>query len=101
MTYTRDIIANLLHTETDRVHPDYPVADVIMPEDVLNAMAEELSTVPRGMVLDRTHSIIDVTLSSTLSRGGKERLWSVVGFIPRLKPCLLPIIQRQNLKITE
>ncbi len=46
VTYTRDSIANLLHIETDRVHPDYPVADVIMPEDVLNAMAEELSSAP-------------------------------------------------------
>jgi len=46
VTYTRDIIADLLHEETGRGHPDHPVENVVMPEDVLNAMAEELSTAP-------------------------------------------------------
>ncbi|MFD1642049.1 PrkA family serine protein kinase [Halohasta litorea] len=46
VTYTRDIIADLLHEETGRGHPDHPVENVVMPEDVLNAMAEELSTTP-------------------------------------------------------
>ena len=46
VTYTRDIIADLLHEETGRAHPDLPVENVVMPEDVLNAMADELSTAP-------------------------------------------------------
>jgi len=46
VTYTRDIIADLLHEETGRAHPDHPVEDVVMPEDVLNAMAKQLSTAP-------------------------------------------------------
>ena len=46
VTYTRDIIADLLHEETGRGHPDHPVEDVVMPEDVLNAMADELATAP-------------------------------------------------------
>jgi len=46
VTYTRDIIADLLHEETGRGHPDHPVEDVVMPEDVLNAMAEDLSSAP-------------------------------------------------------
>ncbi len=46
VTYTRDIIADLLHEETGRAHPDHAVEDVVMPEDVLNAMAEDLSAAP-------------------------------------------------------
>ena len=46
VTYTRDIIADLLHEETGRAHSAYPVEDVVMPRDVLNAMADELSTAP-------------------------------------------------------
>jgi len=46
VTYTRDIIADLLHEETGRGHPDHPVENVVMPEDVLNAMAEDLSSAP-------------------------------------------------------
>jgi len=46
VTYTRDTIADLLHGETDRAHPDLPVEDVLTPEDVLHAMAEDLSAAP-------------------------------------------------------
>ncbi|MFC7095966.1 PrkA family serine protein kinase [Halobaculum marinum] len=46
VTYTRDTIADLLHEETDRVHPELPVEDVLTPEDVLHAMAEGLATAP-------------------------------------------------------
>jgi predicted Ser/Thr protein kinase len=46
VTYTRDVIADLLHTERDRHHPELPVGDVIMPRDVLNEMAEGLSEAP-------------------------------------------------------
>ncbi|WP_435194006.1 PrkA family serine protein kinase [Natronomonas sp. EA1] len=46
VTFTRDIIADLLHERTDRHHPSLPVEDVIMPRDVLNAMVEGLREAP-------------------------------------------------------
>ncbi|WP_225334489.1 PrkA family serine protein kinase [Halomicrobium urmianum] len=46
VTFTRDVVADLLHEERDRHHPDLPVEDVIMPRDVLNEMAERLDTAP-------------------------------------------------------
>ncbi len=46
VTYTRDVIADLLHEETDRVHSELPVEEVLLPSDVLNAMAEGLSSAP-------------------------------------------------------
>ncbi len=46
VTFTRDVIADLLHEATDRVHEELPVGDVVMPRDVLNAMAERLSEAP-------------------------------------------------------
>jgi len=46
VTYTRDTVADLLHGTPDRHHADLPVEDVIMPRDVLNAMAEGLTEAP-------------------------------------------------------
>jgi len=46
VTFTRDVIADLLHEEQDRHHADLPVERVIMPRDVLNRMAEKLGTAP-------------------------------------------------------
>jgi len=46
VTYTRDVIADLLQSNADRQHPDLPVERVVMPDDVLDAMAEGLSTAP-------------------------------------------------------
>ncbi|MEF8882583.1 MAG: kinase anchor protein [Halapricum sp.] len=46
VTYTRDVIADLLQTETERYHTKLPVEDVIMPRDVLDAMASGLRTAP-------------------------------------------------------
>jgi predicted Ser/Thr protein kinase len=46
VTYTRDVIADLLHDRRDRHHPELDVSDVVMPRDVLNAMAEGLSSAP-------------------------------------------------------
>ncbi|WP_181691070.1 PrkA family serine protein kinase [Natronomonas sp. LN261] len=46
VTYTRDTIADLLYEETDRHHPELDVEDVIMPRDVLNAMADRLDDAP-------------------------------------------------------
>ncbi|QLD84540.1 kinase anchor protein [Natronomonas halophila] len=54
VTYTRDIIADLLHEETDRHHAELPVEDVIMPRDVLNAMAEGLDDAPVFSGSERT-----------------------------------------------
>ncbi|MFB6227994.1 MAG: PrkA family serine protein kinase [Halobacteriales archaeon] len=46
MTYTRDVLADLLGSGTDRTHPDLPVGDVIMPADVLEAMVDRLGSAP-------------------------------------------------------
>jgi predicted Ser/Thr protein kinase len=46
VTYTRDIIADLLHEERERFHSELPVEHVLMPRDVLNAMAERLGDAP-------------------------------------------------------
>ena len=46
VTYTRDTIADLLHEESERFHETLPVQNVIMPRDVLDAMAAALSDAP-------------------------------------------------------
>jgi len=46
VTYVRDIVADLLHEPQDRHHPDLPVEHVLMPRDVLNAVAEGLEDAP-------------------------------------------------------
>ncbi|MFC7007712.1 PrkA family serine protein kinase [Halalkalicoccus salilacus] len=46
VTFTRDVIADLLNGERDRTHPELSVENVIMPRDVLNEMANELHTAP-------------------------------------------------------
>ncbi|PSP55397.1 kinase anchor protein [Halobacteriales archaeon QS_1_67_19] len=54
VTYTRDIIADLLNEESDRRHPEYAVEEVIMPRDILNAMAERLTDAPVFSTAERT-----------------------------------------------
>ncbi len=46
VTHTRDTIADLLHVDSDRFHEELPVERVIMPRDVINAMAEGLTDAP-------------------------------------------------------
>jgi len=46
VTFTRDVLADLLHEDRDRHHPEYDVGSVVMPRDVLNAMVEGLSSAP-------------------------------------------------------
>ena len=46
VTHTRDTIADLLHEESERFDEELPVERVIMPRDVINAMAEGLSDAP-------------------------------------------------------
>ncbi|EMA38623.1 PrkA family serine protein kinase [Halococcus hamelinensis] len=46
VTFTRDTIADLLYADRDRKHPDLPVENVVMPQDVLDAMAEGLAEAP-------------------------------------------------------
>ncbi|WP_418283728.1 PrkA family serine protein kinase [Halorubrum sp. DTA46] len=46
VTYTRDVIAELLGSDADRSHPDLPVERVVTPTDVLDAMAEGLADAP-------------------------------------------------------
>ena len=54
VTYTRDVLADLLHEDTDRHHADLPVEDVLMPRDVLNAMVENLVDAPVFSTGERT-----------------------------------------------
>ncbi|GAB7091713.1 PrkA family serine protein kinase [Halorubrum luteum] len=46
VTYTRDVVADLLGSDADRTHPTLPVEEVIMPRDVLEAMADGLGDAP-------------------------------------------------------
>ena len=46
VTYTRDVLAELVATERDRHHDDLPVGDVVMPQDVLTGMADGLADAP-------------------------------------------------------
>ncbi|MCU4799212.1 kinase anchor protein [Halobacteria archaeon HArc-gm2] len=46
VTFTRDVIADLLHDQQDRHHADLDVENVIMPRDVLNTMAANLGGAP-------------------------------------------------------
>ncbi len=46
VTYTRDVIADLLHEESDRFHETLPVENIRMPRDILNAMADRLPDAP-------------------------------------------------------
>jgi len=46
VTFTRDVIADLLGSDADRSHPDLPVERVVTPTDVIDAMAERLSAAP-------------------------------------------------------
>ena len=46
VTFTRDTIADLLHVTSDRFHEELPVERVIMPRDVLDAMADGLANAP-------------------------------------------------------
>ncbi|MFC7154326.1 PrkA family serine protein kinase [Halomarina halobia] len=54
VTYTRDVIADLLHEQSDRHHPDLPVEHVIMPRDVLNGMADGFVDAPVFSNAERT-----------------------------------------------
>jgi predicted Ser/Thr protein kinase len=54
VTYTRDVIADLLQERSDRHHPDLPVEHVIMPRDVLNAMADGFVDAPVFSDTERT-----------------------------------------------
>ncbi len=54
VTYTRDTLASLLQTARDRHHPDLPVDDVIMPRDVLNALADGLADAPVFSAAERS-----------------------------------------------
>jgi predicted Ser/Thr protein kinase len=46
VTYTRDVVADLLGSDADRSHPELPVERVITPTDALDAMAEGLAEAP-------------------------------------------------------
>ena len=46
VTYTRDVLADLLHADSDRSHPDLAVERVVTPGDVLDAMVDGLADAP-------------------------------------------------------
>ncbi len=46
VTHTRDTIADLLHDDSERFHQELPVEAVIMPRDIINAMADGLTDAP-------------------------------------------------------
>jgi len=46
VTFTRDVLAELLQEDRDRHHPELAVEDVVLPEDVLDAMVAGLETAP-------------------------------------------------------
>ena len=46
VTYTRDVIADLLNETSDRHHADLPVEHVVMPRDILDRMASGFRGAP-------------------------------------------------------
>jgi predicted Ser/Thr protein kinase len=46
VTYTRDVLADRLHADADRSHPDLPVEHVVTPRDVLDGMVGGLDAAP-------------------------------------------------------
>jgi non-specific serine/threonine protein kinase len=46
VTYARDVVADLLAAERDRSHPELAVESVLLPDDVLDAMANGLADAP-------------------------------------------------------
>ncbi|WP_049987222.1 PrkA family serine protein kinase [Halobellus rufus] len=46
VTFTRDVVAELLQGTTDRWHPELAVERVVLPDDVLDAMIEGLHDAP-------------------------------------------------------
>lgn len=65
VTFTRDVLAELLAEESDRGHPTLPVEDVITPDDVVRAMADRLTDAPvfsdreRAAYADRADGVIE------------------------------------------
>jgi predicted Ser/Thr protein kinase len=46
VTYTRDVLADLLRTKPSRRHSTLPVENVVTPDDVLDAMVDNLPSTP-------------------------------------------------------
>ena len=72
VTFTRDIIADLLHEETDRRHPDLDVGSVVLPGDVLDGMAEGLADAPVFSRSERAEYEDRVTLAKEHARDRQE-----------------------------
>ena len=72
VTFTRDIIADLLHEETDRWHPDLDVGSVVLPEDVLDAMVERLADAPVFSRSERAEYEERVSLAKEHARDRQE-----------------------------
>jgi len=54
VTFTRDVLAELLQAERERQHPELPVEDVVLPGDVLDRMVAELEVAPVFSPAERT-----------------------------------------------
>ena len=72
VTFTRDIIADLLHEETERWHPDLDVGSVVLPEDVLDAMVERLADAPVFSRSERAEYEERVSLAKGHARDRQE-----------------------------
>lgn len=46
VTYTRDVIAELIQSARDRRHPELPVEHVLMPDDVIDRMVTDFADTP-------------------------------------------------------
>ena len=63
VTYTRDVVADLLSEQSERSHPELPVERVVTPHDVLDAMVDRLADAPvfsRGEVkeFESRHTVV-------------------------------------------
>ncbi|MFC6835315.1 PrkA family serine protein kinase [Halomarina ordinaria] len=83
VTYTRDAIADLLHERSDRHHPDLPVEHVIMPRDVLNAMADGFVDAP--VFSNAEHTEFENRLVQVKNRVFRQQQRDVLSAIMREK----------------
>lgn len=73
VTYTRDIIADLLQSDSERSHPDLAVENVILPAEVLDRMADELAETPLFSPSERREFEDRVVSAKRFARQRQER----------------------------
>ena len=83
VTYTRDVLADLLNADLDRFHEDLPVEHVLMPRDILDGMARGLIGAP--------------VFSNTEAAEFEERVVSVKNYVfDRQEADVLEAIMREK-----